>query len=270
MVNLVIVWLIFRWDIWAQLVPAAEWGLDFRDGLYTPGKTFSAATSGWPPLTVLVGRPFALLPFDAAYGVQVVVVACAAVGSAILSALLAVRVVPRDVLSHRFGAGAVDAQSLGVVLGCWLLTSYGFMYELWRGNINLYALVLVAAGGVAGGPPAAVAVVAGAGARAGHQPEAVSRHPARGAVLAVPVEGGAARAGRQRRAAAGRRSGQPAADADVRDHQLARQPQGGVRRHGGVGYGRPAARDDPVGAVLDRRGAAPAADRAVGGDRLAR
>jgi hypothetical protein len=36
----------------------------------------------------------------------------------------------------------VDAQSLGVVLGCWLVTSYGFLYELWRGNINLYALFL--------------------------------------------------------------------------------------------------------------------------------
>jgi hypothetical protein len=142
LVNLVVMWLIFRWDIWGQLVPPNPvWGMDFRDGLYTPGKAFSVATSGWPPLTLLVGRPFTLLPVQTAYGVQVVLIACAAVGSAVLSALLAVKVVARDVLAHRFGAGVVDAQSLGIVLCCWLVTSYGFMYELWRGNINLYALV---------------------------------------------------------------------------------------------------------------------------------
>ena len=141
-VNLVVMWLMFRWDIWGQLVPPNPvWGMDFRDGLYTPGKAFSVATSGWPPLTALVGRPFTLLPIQTAYGVQVVVLACAAVGSAVLSALLAALVVPKDVLAHRFGTGVVDAQSLGVVLCCWLVTSYGFMYELWRGNINLYALV---------------------------------------------------------------------------------------------------------------------------------
>ena len=141
-INLVLVWLLFRWDIWGQLLPPTPiWGLDFRDGLYTPGKTFSVATSGWPPLTLLIGRPFTLLSVQAAYSVQVVIIACAAVGSAILSALLAVKVVPKGVLAHRLGAGVVDAQSLGIVLGFWLMTSYGFMYELWRGNINLYALV---------------------------------------------------------------------------------------------------------------------------------
>jgi hypothetical protein len=142
-VNLLLIWIIFRWDIWGQLVPPTPiWGLDFRDGLYTPGKNFSVATSGWPPLTLLIGRPLSLLPVETAYSVQVVLISSAAVGSAVLSALLAVMVVPKDVLAHRFGAGVVDAQSLGVALGCWLLTSYGFMYELWRGNINLYALVL--------------------------------------------------------------------------------------------------------------------------------
>jgi hypothetical protein len=142
-VNLVLVWIIARWDIWNQLVPPTPiWGLDFRDGLYTPGANFSVATSGWPPLTLFIGRAFTLLPVHSAYGVQVAILAGAAVGSAILSALLAVLVVPRDVLAHRFGSGVLDVQSLGVVLGCWLLTSYGFMYELWRGNINVYALVL--------------------------------------------------------------------------------------------------------------------------------
>ena len=141
-VNLVVLWLVFRWDFWDQILPPSPvWGLDFRDGLYAPAQAFSVAGSGWPPLTLLLGRPFTLLPLQNAYGVQVVLVACAAVGSALLSALLAVRVVAPGVASDRFGRGAVDAQSLGVALSCWMVTSYGFLYELWRGNVNLYALL---------------------------------------------------------------------------------------------------------------------------------
>jgi hypothetical protein len=50
------------------------------------------------------------LALSVGYGVQVLCIACAAVAAAVLGALLAVRVVPRDVQSHRFGAGAVDAR----------------------------------------------------------------------------------------------------------------------------------------------------------------
>ena len=34
----------------------------------------------------------------------------------------------------------MTAPQIGVVAGVWLMTSYGFMYEVERGNIDLYAL----------------------------------------------------------------------------------------------------------------------------------
>jgi hypothetical protein len=61
-----------------------------------------------------------------------------AVAAAILSARLAVKAASHPDLS---GQGRrVDATQLALVLGFWLMTSYGFMYEVERGNIDLYAL----------------------------------------------------------------------------------------------------------------------------------
>ena len=99
-------------------------------------------SGGWPPLTLLLGWPFTLVGLSTAFVVQVALIACAAVGSAVLSAVLAMRMLPDGAQRHAgFGQGPVDVQSLGIVFGVWLLTSYGFMYELWRGNVDLYALV---------------------------------------------------------------------------------------------------------------------------------
>jgi hypothetical protein len=66
----------------------------------------------------------------------------AAAGSSILSAVLALRAAsPGASRLEPGGRAAVDAQSLGIVLGVWLITSYGFMYEVQRGNVNLFALL---------------------------------------------------------------------------------------------------------------------------------
>ena len=121
--------------------PGAIWGRDFRDGLYDPARAFSVEGSGWPPMTLIVAWPFTLVQRSTAYAVEVGLMAGAAVGSAVLSAVLALRAVaPAHRARRRSADGAVDAQSLGIVLGVWLLTSYGFMYELQRGNVNLFAL----------------------------------------------------------------------------------------------------------------------------------
>ena len=141
-INLLAFWLLFGRDTWGQLVPPDPiWGRDFRDGLYDPARAFSVARSGWPPMTLLVGWPFTLVQRSTAYAVEVGLIAGAAVGSAILSAVLAVRAAGAGPSrADGAGHGSVDAQSLGIVLGIWLVTSYGFMYELQRGNINLFAL----------------------------------------------------------------------------------------------------------------------------------
>jgi hypothetical protein len=142
LIDLVVFWLLYGRTTWGQLVPPdLVWGRDFRDGLYDPARAFSVARSGWPPMTLLVGWPFTLVDRATAYALEVGLMACAAVGSAILSAVLAVRVVsPGPPRVEDAVPGSVDARSLGVVLGLWLITSYGFMYELQRGNVNLFAL----------------------------------------------------------------------------------------------------------------------------------
>ena len=81
--------------------------------LYDPAKAFSVARSGWPPISVIVGWPFTLMEWSSAYAVEVVLIAAAAVGSAILSAVLAVRAAgPGSARAKVGGRGPVDAQSL--------------------------------------------------------------------------------------------------------------------------------------------------------------
>jgi hypothetical protein len=142
LVNMVLFIFVAGSEIWPYLLPPADWGADFRDGLYVPAQAFDVSLGGWPPLTLLLGWPFTLVGFSTAFVVQVALVACAAVVSGVLSAVLAMKMLPEGASRHAgFGQGPVDVQSLGIVFAVWLLTSYGFMYELWRGNVDLYALV---------------------------------------------------------------------------------------------------------------------------------
>jgi hypothetical protein len=137
--NFLVYWFRFGSDTWSLLLPLAKpTGFDFRTGLYDSAVTFSTAYDGWPPLTLLVGWPFTLLDVSTAYAVQVAILVVLAVAATVLSAKLAMKAACDPDLS---GQGRrIDAGQLALVFGFWLMTSYGFMYEVERGNIDLYAL----------------------------------------------------------------------------------------------------------------------------------
>jgi Glycosyltransferase family 87 len=137
--NFLVYWFRFGNATWGLLLPLAKpTGVDFRDGLYAPALAFSTRGSGWPPLTLLLGRPFRLLDFSNGYAVQVGILVLLALAATVLSAKLAMRAACDPDLS---GQGRrIGATQLALVLGLWLMTSYGFMFEVERGNIDLYAL----------------------------------------------------------------------------------------------------------------------------------
>ena len=133
-------WLRWRSAVWGILLPLAHpTGLDFRDGLYDPARSFSTAGSGWPPLTLLLGRPFTLVSFSTGYAIQACILVAIAIAAAVLSAQLAAKAV---CVPDESGQGRkLDVRTIALVMGFWLMTSYGFMFEVERGNIDLYALV---------------------------------------------------------------------------------------------------------------------------------
>ncbi len=150
--NFLVYWFRFGAETWGLLIPLAKpAGIDFRDGLYDPARAFSTLRSGWPPLTLLLGKPFTLVGFATAHWVEVGLLAAAAGASVVLSAVLAARVASPDRAGRGLDgdrgagdggshAGRVGALQLGLVAGLWLVTSAGFMYEMERGNIDLFAL----------------------------------------------------------------------------------------------------------------------------------
>ena len=118
-------------------------GLDFRDGLYLPGKAFSNAGSGWPPFTLWIGKAFTAVGFSSGYAIQVALLLGFAAGSVVLCALLARQIAPAGDARPALvtGPGLPPATwQFGMLGGLWLLTSYGFMYEIERGQADLYAL----------------------------------------------------------------------------------------------------------------------------------
>jgi len=148
--NVLIYWLRFGGETWGLLIPLARpTGLDFRDGLYEPARAFTTATSGWPPLTLLLGKPFTLVGFSTAHAVEVVLLAAAAAAAVVLSAVLAAQVTRGPALEAVPGGsrpgdpaiGGTGAPAIGLVAGLWLFTSVGFLYEMERGNIDLFALL---------------------------------------------------------------------------------------------------------------------------------
>ena len=177
--NFLVYWGHFGDGTWRLLLPLAKpTGIDFRDGLYQPALEFSTEVSGWPPLTLLLGRPFTLFSLSTGYAIQVVLLVLLALAATVLSALLAMRAVraggrrvtrvaaaegdggtsPDGAADPAFerddepqtkqGGGRswsffglrVTAPQIALVAGVWLFTSYGFMYAVERGNIDLYAL----------------------------------------------------------------------------------------------------------------------------------
>jgi hypothetical protein len=145
--NFVVYWVRFGVDTWGLLIPLAKpTGIDFRDGLYQPAIDFTTVRSGWPPLTLILGKPFTLFGFGTAHAIELTLLATAAVACVVLCAVLAVRVAqPQREAADTLAADSDsdqprDALWLGVVAGVWLFTSVGFIFEMERGNIDLFAL----------------------------------------------------------------------------------------------------------------------------------
>ena len=125
-------------------------GIDWRIGIFDAGESFSNAQSGYPPFTLWVGKAFTAVGSSTGYVIQVCLLVGFAVGSAALCAQLARAWVPAarelslgSATSSREGdrlSRPSDAWRLGSLGGLWLFTSYGFMFEIERGQLDLYAL----------------------------------------------------------------------------------------------------------------------------------
>jgi hypothetical protein len=137
--NILVYSMEFGRSVFGVFIPLAHpTGIDFRDGLYAPGRSFSNAGSGWPPFTLWLGKAFTAVSFSTGYVIQVCALLGFSLGAAVLCAVLArTAVCPGDELDGRV---PVEARQLGVLGGLWLLTSYGVMFEIERGQIDLYAL----------------------------------------------------------------------------------------------------------------------------------
>jgi len=139
LMNVVAYLVVYGVGAWRLLIPIASiHGVDLRDGLINPARAFSTARSGWPPLTIWLGKPFTLLSLHSAYVVQFIILLALAVVATWLSVTLAALV--GDRLDPASGRPTLP-RVLFVAMLVWLLTSYGLMYEVERGNIDLYALV---------------------------------------------------------------------------------------------------------------------------------
>lgn len=124
---------------WPEILPVIHpAGVDFRNGLYDPAAAFSSAHSAWPPLTLVLGWPFTLVSATFGYRIQVSMLVVLAVAVTFLSAKLATKAVARPVFAGQ--EQSTTAMQVFVLMGVWLVTSYGFLFEVERGNLDLYAL----------------------------------------------------------------------------------------------------------------------------------
>ncbi len=117
---------------WAAMLPLVDpAGADFRAGLYDPAEAFSVADSGWPPLTLLLGRVFTIFSWARGYRLQILVLVILGLATVLLSVELGRSATWLSDKSRR---------SLLAASAVWLLASYGFLFEVETGNINVYAL----------------------------------------------------------------------------------------------------------------------------------
>ena len=142
--NVLVFWVRFGDATLYGLVPQARAaGVDFIDGLYDPARAFTTLNSGWPPFTLILGRPFTWFDPATARVIEIVVLAAAAAAAVVLSAVLAARAAPEPGVrgdASPAGDRGVRPLELGLFAGVWLATSAGFVYEMERGNIDLLAL----------------------------------------------------------------------------------------------------------------------------------
>jgi hypothetical protein len=123
---------------YAMIPSVGPAGADFRTGVYDPAAAFSAATSAWPPLTLVLGLPFTLFSRSSGYIVQVIVLIILGLATAVLSASIAIGAASSSSLEIR--SRGRSTRRMVLLLVFWLLTSYGFLYELERGQMNVYAI----------------------------------------------------------------------------------------------------------------------------------
>jgi hypothetical protein len=128
-------------------------GIDWRVGIFAAGKSFSNAESGYPPLTLWIGKAFAVVDPSVGYVIQVCLLVGFAGSCAVLCAQLARAWLPAARESSLgCGIGSSECEcprqsfetwQVGFLGGLWLTTSYGFMFEIERGQLDLYALAFV-------------------------------------------------------------------------------------------------------------------------------
>jgi hypothetical protein len=138
-------------SVFALLLPLVHpTGIDWRVGIFAAGGSFTNAESGYPPFTLWIGKAFTAVGPSAGYAIQVCLLVAFALGSATLCALLAGGWLP-GVREPALGEVAASCEGerprepfhawqIGLAGGLWLVTSYGFMFEIERGQLDLYAL----------------------------------------------------------------------------------------------------------------------------------
>ncbi|HLC03348.1 MAG TPA: glycosyltransferase family 87 protein [Anaerolineales bacterium] len=118
-------------------------GSDFREGLFYPAKIllqgkspFLDYQSNYPPFTILLAVPFRLFDVDTAYLLQVMIL----YGLNILTIWTAVKIAD-------FAAGSAPVSyprrmigfTIFILISFLILTSYGFLFSIERGNYDAYA-----------------------------------------------------------------------------------------------------------------------------------
>jgi hypothetical protein len=147
LVNVALAWIDL--DAWTWRAPAyfpftQPIGTDFRNGGYAAAQHFSNATSGWPPLTVILFAPYLLLGPDAAYVVHVCILV-AATTAALRLALSVARTEHDDDIAPGSHTGAYLGQ-LAPAFAIWLFISYGFLLSIERGSLDAFVAFLAMLG----------------------------------------------------------------------------------------------------------------------------
>jgi hypothetical protein len=127
-------------------------GIDFRHGLYEPaqvlirgGNPYTDYGHAYPPFSLLVGIPFQLLDENIAYLVHIWLllgmnIACLWIALSVSKAAFSEQSDANDAADH------VLAFPLFCVLVLWLVTSYGFLFSIERGNFDIYTQVAALGG----------------------------------------------------------------------------------------------------------------------------
>jgi Glycosyltransferase family 87 len=148
LVNLAFAWIDLDAWVWrapAYIPPNAPIGSDFRLGGYNAARAFSTASSGWPPLTVILFLPTRWMSANTAYVVDAVMLISANIASVVVATMLAMG--PKGASVFRGPGSARSAIArLAPLMIVWLFASYGFLLSMNRGNIDAFCGLLAVIG----------------------------------------------------------------------------------------------------------------------------